>query len=45
MQVALLHRYGVSPSETALKQLEEAPLAWAALQTKVVIRCLHLAVC
>ena len=45
MQVALLDRYNISPSETALKQLEEAPRAWAALQTKVVIRCVHLAVC
>ena len=45
MQVALLKRYNISPSETALQQLEEAPLAWAVLQTKAVIRCVHLAVC
>ena len=38
-QVALLQRYNISLSESSLKQLEEAPVAWAALQKKITVRC------
>lgn len=38
LQEALLQRYNISLSDSTLKQLEEAPMAWAALQTKITMR-------
>lgn len=38
LQVELLQRYNISLSDSTLKQLEEAPVAWAALQKKIIIR-------
>jgi hypothetical protein len=37
--VALLVRYNISTSEATLKQLEDAPLGWRALQKKMQARC------
>lgn len=37
-QVALLLRYNITTSDATLKQLEDAPLAWKALQKKMVTR-------
>ena len=38
LQVALLQRYNISLSDSTLKQLEEAPVAWAALQKKIAMK-------
>ena len=38
LQVALLQRYNISLSDTTMKQLEEAPVAWAALQKKITMK-------
>ena len=37
--MALLQRYNISLSESALKQLQDAPLAWTALQKKITRKC------
>ena len=39
IQVALLQRYNISLSDSTMKQLEEAPIAWAALQKKITTKC------
>jgi len=38
LQVALLQRYNISLSGDTLKQLEEAPVAWAELQKKIILK-------
>ena len=38
VQVALLQRYNIDLSDSTLKQLEEAPVAWAALQKKITVK-------
>lgn len=41
MQVDLLVRYNISTGEDVVKQLEEAPTAWKALQKKAILKLAH----